>query len=77
MLLRARAIENQAYVLACAQAGQHENGRHTWGHSMLVGPWGEVLAQHAQGACVVYGTLDAERLRQVRLQMPALEHRVL
>ncbi len=77
VLLRARAIENQAYVLACAQAGQHENGRHTWGHSMLVGPWGEVLAQHAQGACVVYGTLDAERLRQVRLQMPALEHRVL
>jgi predicted amidohydrolase len=44
LLLRARAVENQCYVLAAAQGGTHENGRRTWGHSMVVGPWGEVLA---------------------------------
>lgn len=77
LLLRARAIENQAYVLAPAQGGVHENGRHTWGHSMLIDPWGEVLAQRAQGAGVVLGELQAQRLQQVRTQLPALEHRVL
>ncbi|WP_119964292.1 carbon-nitrogen hydrolase family protein [Simplicispira lacusdiani] len=77
VLLRARAIENQAYVLAPAQGGRHENGRRTWGHSMLVDPWGEVLAVRPEGAGVVAGLLDRERLRQVRLQLPALEHRVL
>lgn len=77
LLLRARAVENQAYVLAPAQGGRHETGRRTWGHSMLVDPWGEVLAVQAEGPGVVAGVLDAERLRQVRLQLPALEHRVL
>lgn len=77
LLLRARAVENQAYVLAPAQGGMHENGRHTWGHSMLVDPWGEVLALQAQGSAVVLGSLDAARLQQVRAQMPALSHRVL
>ena len=77
VLLRARAIENQAYVLAPAQGGLHETGRRTWGHSMLVDPWGEVLAVQAEGAGVVAGVLDAQRLRQVRQQLPALEHRVL
>ena len=77
LLLRARAIENQAYVLAPAQGGVHENGRHTWGHSMVIDPWGEVLAQRAQGAGVVLGELQAQRLQQVRTQLPALEHRVL
>ena len=76
-LLRARAIENQAYVLAPAQGGQHANGRRTWGHSLLCGPWGEVLAERAEGAGLVLGTLDAQLLAQVRRQLPALEHRVL
>ena len=77
VLLRARAIENLAYVLAPAQGGVHATGRHTWGRSMLVDPWGEVLALQAQGSGVVLGMLDRERLQQVRSQLPALEHRVL
>ena len=77
VLLRARAVENQAYVLAPAQGGLHETGRRTWGHSMLVNPWGEILAVQAEGPGVVAGVLDVERLRQVRRQLPALEHRVL
>ena len=77
VLLRARAIENLAYVLAPAQGGMHENGRHTWGQSMLVDPWGIVLAQQNQGEGVVMGTLNAGRLRAVRQQLPALTHRVL
>ena len=77
LLLRARAVENLAYVLAPAQGGVHENGRRTWGHSMLVDPWGQVLAQQAEGPGVVLGELDAAHLRQLRRQLPALEHRVL
>ena len=78
LLLRARAVENQCYVLAPAQGGQHENGRRTWGHSMAVGPWGEVMAvQDKDGEGVVVASLDAKRLSRVRAQLPALEHRVL
>lgn len=77
VLLRARAIENLAYVLAPAQGGVHENGRRTWGHSMLVDPWGEVAALHAEGAGIALGTLAKARLREVRSQLPALGHRVL
>ncbi len=77
VLLRARAVENQAYVLAPAQGGLHETGRRTWGHSMLVDPWGEVLAEQAEGPGVVAGVIDAGRVQQVRRQLPALEHRVL
>jgi len=77
LLLRARAVENLAYVLAPAQGGTHENGRRTWGHSMLVDPWGQVLAQQDEGAGVVLGALDAGHLNQVRGQLPALTHRVL
>ncbi|MDB5929897.1 MAG: Nitrilase/cyanide hydratase and apolipoprotein N-acyltransferase [Polaromonas sp.] len=77
LLLRARAIENLAYVLAAAQGGVHENGRRTWGHSMVVGPWGEILAQQAEGACVVMGEMQGARLQQVRKRLPALNHRVL
>lgn len=76
-LLRARAVENLAYVVAPAQGGTHENGRRTWGHSMVVDPWGAVLAQRESGAGVVLADLDAERIAQVRRQLPALEHRVL
>ena len=78
VLLRARAIENLAYVLAPAQGGEHENGRRTWGHSMAVDPWGTVLAEKSEpGAGVVLATLDAKRIAQVRGQLPALAHRVL
>lgn len=77
LLLRARAVENLAYVVAPAQGGTHENGRRTWGHSMVIDPWGEVLAQRDEGAGVVLADLDRERLAQVRAQLPALEHRVL
>lgn len=76
-LLRARAIENLAYVLAPAQGGLHENGRRTWGQSMLVDPWGQVLAERAEGEGCVLGMLDAGRLAQARQQLPALEHGVL
>jgi nitrilase len=77
MLLRTRAVENLAYVLAAAQGGLHENGRRTWGHSMLVDPWGRVLAEQAEGEAVVRTELQAELLQQCRAQLPALEHRVL
>lgn len=76
-LLRARAIENLAYVVAPAQGGVHANGRRTWGHSMVIDPWGEILAQRDEGAGVVTATLERSRLAQVRRQLPALEHRVL
>jgi len=78
LLLRARAVENLAYVIAPAQGGTHENGRRTWGHSMVVDPWGVVLAQRQEpGAGAVLATLERERLERVRTQLPALEHRVL
>lgn len=77
LLLRARAVENLAYVAAPAQGGVHENGRRTWGHSMLVDPWGEVLCERAEGEGVDVAELARERLVQVRLQLPALDHRVL
>jgi len=78
LLLRARAVENLAFVCAPAQGGRHDNGRRTWGHSMIVDPWGEVLAVRVQeGAGVVLADLAAARLAQVRAQLPALDHRVL
>lgn len=77
ILLRARAIENLAYVAAPAQGGRHENGRRTWGHSMVVDPWGSVLAQREEGAGVVLADIAIDRITQVRQQLPALDHRVL
>jgi nitrilase len=77
LLLRARAVENQCYVLAPAQGGTHENGRRTWGHSMVVDPWGEVIAVQPEGEGVVLAEVDGERLAQVRRQLPALAHRRL
>jgi predicted amidohydrolase len=77
VLLRARAIENLAYVAAAAQGGVHTNGRQTWGQSMAIDPWGQVLAQQAQGAGVVLADLDYAKLQALRLQLPALQHRRL
>jgi nitrilase len=77
-LLRARAIENLAYVLAPAQGGVHENGRRTWGHSLVVDPWGQVLAcRETDGAGVLVNALESARVQACRRQLPALDHRVL
>ena len=77
ILLRARAIENQCYVLASAQGGIHENRRETHGNSMWIDPWGEVIARRAKGEGVVIGELDHARLAEVRASLPAWRHRVL
>ena len=77
LLLRARAVENQAYVIAPAQGGVHENGRRTWGHSMVIDPWGEVIKVLPEGEGVVVAELNPERIAQVRAQLPALAHRLI
>ncbi len=77
ILLRARAIENQCFVLAAAQGGLHPNGRQTWGHSMLVDPWGEIRTQLAEGEGVVCGEVDRDWMDSVRSSLPALKHRKL
>ncbi len=77
ILLRARAVENLAYVLAPAQGGRHENGRATCGHSMLIDPWGAVLADRPEGAGVVFGDIDPQLIASCRASLPALEHRIL
>jgi deaminated glutathione amidase len=77
ILLRARAIENQAYVLAAAQGGVHENGRRTWGHSMVVDAWGQILGQHDEGAALVLAEVSYDALQEARARLPALEHRRL
>ena len=77
LLLRARAVENQCWVLASAQGGLHDNGRRTWGHSLIVDPWGQVLDCLAEGEGWVSAELDAGRRDQWRRQLPALAHRRL
>jgi predicted amidohydrolase len=77
VLLRARAIENQCYVLASAQGGTHENGRRTFGHSMLIDPWGAVKSVLAEGEGVVHGEIDLAYLASVRESLPALKHRTM
>jgi nitrilase len=74
-LLRARAIENQCYLAAAAQGGLHPNGRRTWGHSMIVDPWGDILACHPEEAGVAVAELDPARIGIVRRCLPALNHR--
>jgi nitrilase len=76
-LLRARAIENLCYVLAPAQGGRHENGRATFGHTMLISPWGDVLANRPEGPGVVFGDVDPQVIAQCRASLPALSHRVM
>jgi len=77
VLLRARAIENLAWVVAPAQGGTHENGRHTWGQSMVVDPWGTVVAQQAREEGVVLFDIDAGQTGRMRAQLPVLSHCVL
>ncbi|MBI3374145.1 MAG: carbon-nitrogen hydrolase family protein [Betaproteobacteria bacterium] len=76
-LLRARAIENLAYVVAPAQGGRHANGRQTHGHTMIIDPWGEVIARQAEGEAVVAAEFDLDRIAQARRELPALQHRKL
>ncbi len=76
-LLKARAIENQCYILASAQGGKHLNGRRTWGHSMLIDPWGEIISVLPEGEGLVIGDIEVSRLQYVRQSLPALAHRKL
>jgi nitrilase len=76
-LLRARAIEDQCYVAASAQWGRHASGRETHGHSMIIDPWGRVLAHQASGDGVITADIDLEKLAGIRSRFPALAHRRL
>ncbi|WOX07256.1 carbon-nitrogen hydrolase family protein [Microbulbifer pacificus] len=76
-LLRARAIENGCFVIAAGQGGQHSPKRRTWGHSAIIDPWGEILAEAGEGEAVITATLDAEKLKRVRSDMPLLSMRRL
>jgi len=74
-LLRARAIETGAFVLAPAQGGLHEDGRRTWGRSTVVGPWGEILAKADHDEpCILTAKLDMEAVARARTAVPALTH---
>ena len=73
-LLRARAIECQCYVFAAAQGGKHENGRETFGHSLVISPWGEVLAEADIQPAVTFADVELQRLDDVRRQVPSLRH---
>jgi deaminated glutathione amidase len=77
VLLRARAIENQAYVLAPAQWGRHSEKRQTYGHAMIVDPWGLVTARASEGEGLALGQLDTALLQRIRASLPALNHRRL
>jgi nitrilase len=74
-LLQARAIESLTYVVASAQCGEHGGGRQTYGHSMIVGPWGEVLDERPSSPGIVSAELDMIKLKEIRAKFPALEHR--
>lgn len=74
VLLRARAIENACYVLAPAMCGDHPGNRQTYGHSLVVDPWGEIIAEGGETPQVIYADIDPERVDRVRRMMPALDH---
>jgi predicted amidohydrolase len=76
-LLRARAIENQSYVIAAAQVGRHNPRRETYGHSLIVDPWGEVIAEVERGVGLAVAPIDLGELDRRRVEMPCFEHRVL
>lgn len=77
VLLRARAIENQCYVMAPAQGGRHPSGRVTWGHTLIADPWGHILACRDEGPGVVWADVEPARIAAVRGSLPALRHRCL
>jgi predicted amidohydrolase len=74
VLLRARAIENGAFVIAPAQGGEHANGRKTYGHSLIVSPWGEVLAEAGTDPGVIVAGIDPELSAEARAKIPNLQH---
>jgi deaminated glutathione amidase len=74
-LLRARAIEAEAFVVAAAQSGSHEDGRQTYGHSLVVDPWGEVILDMGEGEGLGFADLDLDRLAEVRAQIPVHSNR--
>ncbi|MBV9063578.1 MAG: carbon-nitrogen hydrolase family protein, partial [Alphaproteobacteria bacterium] len=74
VLLRARAIENGVFVIAPAQGGTHANGRRTYGHSLIVAPWGEILAEAGMEPCVIMAQIDAAAVRVARDRVPSLRH---
>ncbi|MDX1617742.1 MAG: carbon-nitrogen hydrolase family protein [Balneolaceae bacterium] len=76
-LLRARAIENTAYIFAPAQTGVHGKKRQTHGHSMIIDPWGDILAEGGTDSGIQYANIDPGRLRDVRSRIPSLEHRTI
>jgi predicted amidohydrolase len=75
-LLRARAIETQCYVLAPAQYGQHNSKRRSYGHSLVIDPWGQIIAEQADGDGVVIADIDPAEVRRVRRELPSLDHRI-
>ena len=76
-LLRARAIENFCYVIAAAQVGAHPSGRKTWGHSLVIDPWGKVVADKGDEQGLLIAEIDLKKVTQSRNQMPSLDHRIL
>ena len=75
ILLRARAIEAGVFVVAAAQCGRHEDGRETYGHSLLVGPWGEIMVDMGETVGLAFGEIDLAKVREVRGRVPAIDHR--
>jgi len=75
ILCRARAIENLAYVFASGQSGTHENGRQTYGHSLIIDPWGKVLAKIETGEGVIVADIDLQAQQEIRKKFPSLSHR--
>jgi predicted amidohydrolase len=73
-LLRARAIESQSFVFAAAQGGMHENGRETFGHSMVISPWGEILCEGGVHPTVIFADVELQLLEDVRRRVPSLQH---
>jgi predicted amidohydrolase len=72
--MRARAIENGAYVLAAAQGGRHENGRETFGHSLVVDPWGRIVAEGGTEPGVIFAAIDPAEVAAARAKVPSLQH---
>lgn len=77
LLCKSRAVENQCYFVGVNQGGVHVTGRHTYGHSLVINPWGEVVTECAEGEQVLYARLERTKINEVRKKLPALEHRVL
>lgn len=75
LLLRARAIENQCWLVAPGQTGRHYGQRESWGHTMIIDPWGQIVSQRSEGPGIVFGTLEVAALAEIRQRLPALLHR--